>query len=217
MVISCDLQLLLVWKHKNADSTCRKLGERLKRPIRKHWWKKSDRIAAPFILTVSHFQFLLKAQSYPSSQTRTPNFLPYNLTFPKFNLSEYIGVCYSITACFITLLSYIQNFFTAELNPILTQCWGMPFFITLLSSSHFKYFAQLFPILSRCELYPILIHCCRFLQNFVFSQSESSNTSPNSTIEKRNDYITNRQPNSYMNLYGHKLKTMSIKGNLVDQ
>ena len=43
-------------------------------------------------------------------------------------------LCWS-TACFITLLSFTQHFYIAELYPILIHCWGIPYFITMLSNS----------------------------------------------------------------------------------
>ena len=43
-------------------------------------------------------------------------------------------LCWS-TACFITLLSYTQHFYIAELYAILIHCWCMPYLITLLSNS----------------------------------------------------------------------------------
>ena len=86
-------------------------------------------------------------------------------------------LCWS-TAFFITLLSFTQPFYIAELYPILTHCWGIPYAITLLSNSQrlrfcwvipnpntllryslFFYIAEHFPISIHTELYPILTHC----------------------------------------------------------
>ena len=41
-------------------------------------------------------------------------------------------LCWS-TACFITLLSFTQQFYIAELYPNLTHSWGRPYLITLVS------------------------------------------------------------------------------------
>ena len=55
------------------------------------------------------------------------------------------------------------------------------------------------------------------LRNVVDNQSELSSTSPNSTLKNQNDCLTNTQPNTYLYLCGHKLETIAIKGNPVDQ
>ena len=86
-------------------------------------------------------------------------------------------LCWS-AACFITLLSFTQTFYNAELYPILTHCWGILYLITLLSNSHwlilcwaipnpntllryslFYYIAEHFPISRHTKLYRILTHC----------------------------------------------------------
>ena len=85
-------------------------------------------------------------------------------------------LCWS-TACFITLLSFTQHFYIAELYPILIHCWSIPYLITLLSISriliHYwaipnpntslrysltQNIAEQFPISIHTALYPILTH-----------------------------------------------------------
>ena len=85
-------------------------------------------IAPPKTLTDSYTRFLPKAQPYLNLVTRTPQSKAYITTLPKNNLSKHWWVVYAIlllcliTACFITLLSYTQYFYIADLCPILTHC-----------------------------------------------------------------------------------------------
>ena len=118
------------------------------------------------------------------------------------------SVRYIITACFITLVSYFQHFYIAELYPYLSHCWGIPNIETLLSYTLSYYIV---------ELAPILIHCCRLSRNVVGSQSESSKTPPNSTMKNWPDQNTNRESNNYLYLCGRKVKPKATKGNPVDQ
>ena len=86
-------------------------------------------------------------------------------------------LCWS-TACFISLLSFTQLFYNAELNLFLAHCWGIPYLITLPSNTQklihcwatpnpntllryslFYYIAEHFPISRHIELYPILTRC----------------------------------------------------------
>ena len=85
-------------------------------------------------------------------------------------------ICWS-TTCFITLLSFAQSFYIAQLNPILTHCWGIPYHNTLLRNPQIliccwpipnpntllsfnltQYIAEHFPISIHTELYSILTH-----------------------------------------------------------
>ena len=85
-------------------------------------------MAPPNALTDSNTWFLPKAQLYLISMTRTPKSKPYVTTLPKNNLSKHWWVVYATlllclsTACFITLLSYTQHFYLADLCPSLTLC-----------------------------------------------------------------------------------------------
>ena len=72
-----------------------------------------------------------------------------------------ISLLCGITACFITLLSYTQHFYNAELYPILTPCLGIPYLITLLSNSQFQHAAGLYLILTNCLRIPNFITLLR--------------------------------------------------------
>ena len=142
-------------KAKNANSACRKLGEKLRQPaleaIILHCGPKSAPVAPPNTLTDSYTLFLLKTQSYLSSKTRKPKSIPYNVILPKYTLTTLVEkVRYIITACFLILLSYTQLFYIAELYPILTQGCGIPYLDTLLSNSQFQTFAEFYPFVSHC-------------------------------------------------------------------
>ena len=99
------------------------------------------------------------------------------------------GVCMTVryNSCFV------------ELYPILTHCWSIPYLITL---SKFDRYEK---------------DCWRLSRNVVGNPSESSNRSPNSIVKKWPEWVTNRQLNTYMYFYGHKFKTITMKGNPVDQ
>ena len=105
-------------------------------------------------------------------------------------------------------LDCTSEYLDGLMQSIITHCWGIANFNTLLNYNLSS---------SIVELWSILVYCCQLSRNVVDSQSESSNTSPNSAIKNRSNSITNRQPNTYMYLYGHKFKIIAVKGNPVDQ
>ena len=154
------LRLPLIWMSNNAESICRKVGEKLSRPalhaLTIHCGRESVRIAPPNTLTESYTQFLQKAQWYLSFMTRTPKSKPYLLSLPKYTVLIHWWVVYAIlllcwsTPCFIILFSYTQQFHIAELYLILRHCWSIPYLFTLLSNSQFQYIAELYPILTHC-------------------------------------------------------------------
>ena len=62
---SCLLQLFLIWIPNIAVSTCKNVGEKLRR----HFWTKSAHIAPPDTLTDSYTQFLPEAHGCRSQCT----------------------------------------------------------------------------------------------------------------------------------------------------
>ena len=140
--------------------------------------------------------------------------IPSINTLSWYTLPHYIAGLYPILTHYwyksklITMLGISQFWCIDELYPIITHCWGIANINTLLSYNLSS---------SIVELWSILVYCCQLSRNVVDSQSESSNTSPNSAIKNRSNSITNRQPNTYMYLYGHKFKIIAVKGNPVDQ
>ena len=122
---SCVLRLLLTSRPNNAESLCRKVGEKLRRPVLdafiKHCGTKTVRIASPNTLTDSYTRFLPNYQPYLNFITRTPKSKPYIITLPKYTVLIHWWVKHAIlilclsTPCFITLLNYTQQFLFAEL------------------------------------------------------------------------------------------------------
>ena len=114
---------------------------------------KSDLIAPFKTLTDSYTQFLSEKPSPVSIQwLGHPN--PYHTklhyrSIPCFN-TLVDSVRFFITISIITLFSYAQHFYIAELYLNLTQRWGMPSFIILLSNSEFQNIAEHYPILVLC-------------------------------------------------------------------
>ena len=137
MMNACVLRMLLIWMPNIANSTCRKVGERLRRPalhvIIIHCGTKSARIAPPSTLTDSYVWFLPKAQACLNSVTRAPKFIPCLITVVvgvcnlktllKYSMLHYIVESYPT---FFTLLMYTLTPYITELYPILTHCWGIP-------------------------------------------------------------------------------------------
>ena len=141
-VLRLVLRVLLNWH--NAESICRKVGEKLRRPALHasmfHCGTYSVRIKHLFTLTDSYTHFLPKTQPDVNFMSRPPKFEPYIITLPKYTVLKHwwivLLLCWS-RPCFITLLSYIQQFHLAELYPILTHCRGIPYLLSLLSNSNF--------------------------------------------------------------------------------
>ena len=155
MMNSCVLRLLLTWIPKNAESICRKAGEKLRRPAMHAFiilcGTKSVRIAPPNTMTDSYTRFLPANQPYLNFMTRTPKSKPhirilrkYLVFLPWWIVNTILLLCWS-TPCFITFLSYTQQLDLAELYPILTHCWGLPSFTMSLGYSHFPQIAELYP------------------------------------------------------------------------
>ena len=142
------LRLLLIWMPNKAESRCRMVGEKLRRPALHattlHCGTKSARIATPNTLTDSYTQLLPTTDPCLFFMTRTSKSKPSIITLPKYTVSVHWRVVYAIllscwsTACFITLFSFTQLFYIAEPYPILTHCWGIAFPNTLLNSSRFQ-------------------------------------------------------------------------------
>ena len=125
MMSSCVLGLLLMWMPNNANSTCRKLGEKLRQPalhaIIIHCGTKSAWIAPVNKLTDLYTQFLPKKLNLISFQwLGHPNSYHTILHYRSIPCPNTFvdSVRYFITACFISLLSYTQRFYIAELYPI---------------------------------------------------------------------------------------------------
>ena len=126
------LRLLLTWMPNNAETVCRKIGEKLRRLVLHafiiHCGTKSVRIADPNTLTNSYTRFLPKPQPYLNFVTRADKSKPYIIILPKYTVLIHWRVVYAIfffcwsTPCFITLLSYTRKLHIAELYPILTHC-----------------------------------------------------------------------------------------------
>ena len=91
MMSSCVLQLLQILTSNKADSTCRKIGETLRRPaahaILLHCRTKPSRIAPSNKIMDVYTQLFPKVQIYFTSLTRAPEPIPYIITIPKFALS----------------------------------------------------------------------------------------------------------------------------------
>ena len=123
MMSSCVLRLLLNRMPNNADSTCRKVGKGLKRPalhtIVILCEAKTARFAPPNTLTDSCTWFLLKAQLYNTSRTRTPRTISYIVTLPKYTLLYYIG---GFCTLLNTLLKDNLLFQIVELYPTFLHC-----------------------------------------------------------------------------------------------
>ena len=160
MMNSIVLRALLTWMPNNAESICRKVGEKLGRPVLHafitHCGTYSVRIAPRKTLTDSYTRFLPETQSYLNLMTRTPKSKPYYITLPKYAVLIHWWVLYAIfllcwsTPCFITLLRYTQQSHIAELYLILGHCFGIPNFITLLPKTVTQYIAGLYPIVTHC-------------------------------------------------------------------
>ena len=91
MMSSCVLRLLLNGMSIKSDSTCRKVGEKMRRPARHaiiiHRGAKLSRIAAANTLTDSNNRFLEKTRPFLNSVTRTARSIPYSYKLPKYNPS----------------------------------------------------------------------------------------------------------------------------------
>ena len=107
---SCVLRNLVIWIPNNAKSVCRKVGE--------NWATLSQ-----FDDSDTQFQTL-----YYCNTEAYPVLKHWRV------VDAILLLCRSID-CFITLLSFTQHFYIAELYPILIHCWGVPNLITLLSNS----------------------------------------------------------------------------------
>ena len=102
---------------------------------------------------------------------------PYPVLIHWWVVYAILLLCWS-TDCFITLLSFTQHFYNAELYPTLIHCWGIPYLTTLLSNSQIlihcwaipnpntllryslsQNIAEQFPISIHTELYPIQTPC----------------------------------------------------------
>ena len=148
MLDSCVLWLLLNWTPNKAESICRKMGENLRRPALhafiKHCGTKSARMAPPNTMTDSYTRLLPKARTYLILMTRTSKSKPYFIKLPKYTVVIHWWVEYAIlllcwnTRCFVTLWSYTQHFYTAELYPIKSHSWLMPYLVILLGIPNFK-------------------------------------------------------------------------------
>ena len=152
---SCFLRLLLIWMPNKAESICRKLGEKLRRPVLDTCitpcGTKSARIARRNTLTDSYIRFLLKTQPFLTFVTRTPKSNSYIITFPKYTVLIHWWIVYAnlllcwSTPCFITLLSETST---------KSHCWSIPnlnitpYLFTWLRKSQFQYIAELYPMLT---------------------------------------------------------------------
>ena len=134
---SCVFRLPLTWMPNNAESICRKVSKNLRWPSLHafiiHCGTKLVRIAPPN--TYTHILGFCRQPNCISIQwLRHPNpndiFLHYRSTTCLNTLVG--GVDYLSTLLKYTLFQYV-----AELYPILTHCWGIPYLITLLSNSQF--------------------------------------------------------------------------------
>ena len=147
MINSCDLRFLLFSMPHKAQSICRKVGKKLRRPalhaFKIHCGTESVRIAPPNTMTESYTRFLPKIQPYVIFSTRTPKSEQYSLTLPKYTVLKHWWVVYAIvllcwsTRCFNTLFSYTQQFLFAEIYTVLTDQWGIHCLITLQSNYQF--------------------------------------------------------------------------------
>ena len=148
---SCVLRLLLIWMAITAESMCRRLSEKLRRPALHafiiHFGTKSARVAPPITFTDSNARFWPRARPCPSFYTQTHKYKPYIVTLPKYTVLIPWWVVYAIlllcwsTPCF---------FYIVELYPIQTQCWGIPHPFTLIRNYQKQYIAELYPILAHC-------------------------------------------------------------------
>ena len=144
---SCVLRLLLIQTPSNAESICRKLGKKLRRPALHafiiHCGKKSARIAPPNTLTDPYIWFLPKAQPYFNFMTRTPKSKPFIFTLRKYTVLLHWWVVYAFilfwwnTPCLHCWAKHQQNYIVV-LYPTLTHCWDIPYLFTWLSNSNFN-------------------------------------------------------------------------------
>ena len=117
------LRPLLNWMPNNADSTCRLVEEKLKRPVLHaiiiHCGTKLAMIVPPTTMTDSNTWLLPKSRSYLNWMTRTPKSKPSIITLLKYTMSWYIGG--KRTPFYYNLLYCI-----VELHPTLLQFWVLP-------------------------------------------------------------------------------------------
>ena len=129
----------------NIDRICREVSEKLRRPVL-HAIKisngtKSIRIAPHSTLTDSctHLAKIPTVSQFNDSDTQIQTISSYTIEAYPVLIHWWVAdaillLCWS-TACFVTLLSFTQHFYIAELYLILIQCRGIPHLITWLSNS----------------------------------------------------------------------------------
>ena len=148
MMSSCVSRLLLVWMPNFAESISRNVGKKLRPPalhaimihcgtksaqiaLLKHWRTHTlDFFGSP---TLTHFH-----DSDTQMQTIEENITE---TYPV--LIHWLVVYAILILCrstdwFIILLSCTQQFYNAELYPIIKHCWGKPYLNTFQSNSQFQ-------------------------------------------------------------------------------
>ena len=145
---SCVLRLLLTWMPNNAESLCRKVGQKLRRPalhaFMLHCGTKTVRIAPPNTLTdsISVSAECPTVSDFYDSDTQMQTI--YYCITEVYLVWLHWWLVYAIfllcwcRACSIKLLSYTQQFYNTELYTILKQFWGIPYFITWQSNSQFQ-------------------------------------------------------------------------------
>ena len=140
---SCVLRNLLIWMPNNAESACRKVGE--------NW------------ATLSQFD-----DSDTQIQTLYCCITEAYPVLIHWWVVDAILLLWSSTTCFITLLNFTQQFYIAELCPILIHCWGLPYLIALLSNSQ---------ILTHCWAIPNPNTLLRYTLSFyIAKQISKTNT-----------------------------------------
>ena len=146
-------------------------------------------------------------------------------------LIHFIFLLCGSTAFFITLVNYSQLFYIAEVYSNSIQFWALTNPKVLLRLTPLHYIAELIPDQTHCwcitylttflsltmscyivDLWSMLIWCCGLPTDVFDSQSESSVTSPNSTIKNDAAGLQTENPTTTCAYMGKNLGLFSEKG-----
>ena len=148
---SCRSLMLLIWMPNNADSTCRKVGKKLKQPalpaIITHCGSKSARIAPLNTLTDSYIRFCRKNNLISIQWFGNPN--PYH-TILHYRCTPCFNTLLKSVRYLITSLEYSLFYYIVELYTTFLLYWATPNPNISVRYSISNYIA---------ELYPTLVHC----------------------------------------------------------
>ena len=157
MINSYVWRVFQIWMPNNAESICRKLGEKLRQPTLhvfiRHCGTESARSAPLITLTDSHthtLSFCGKPNFISILRRGRPNANHILLLYRKYRLNALVGSVRYLNF----LLEYTLFYYLLELYPRESPCWIIPNPNTLLRYILSFYIAKRFPISIHCWVIP---------------------------------------------------------------